>query len=207
MEINKAVELIRNSALAEQADLLIKRLLPSTRLVVDDGPGGSDEGLAVSRFGGLPSMPRRMDWPVWNKREYLQAEIERLEKRFKANPRATGLRDIASRLRQELPKSPVPLLFLGQLSLSEIHSASPLPNWPDLGTLLFFYDQSSWGFDPLARGHCRVLFFPISEELAPSLPPTDLSVKARFPHRRLGFRREWTLPTRINLNGVNMSIG
>jgi uncharacterized protein YwqG len=197
MDKEQAVDLIRGSSLVEHASILIEHLLPSARLVVNDDPGEDVEDPTASHFGGLPSLPRDAAWPVWDRRDYLSGQIARLEANFRANPRATGLRDIALRMRQELSSEPLPLLFLAQLSLGEIHAAAPLPGWPREGTLVFFYEPSTWGFDPLARGHCRVLFFPAQKELAPLLFPNDLPTEARFPQRNVGFVREWTLPTRI----------
>lgn len=57
-----------------------------------------------------------------------------------------------------------PLAFIGQISLREIPSPSPLPQD---GIVSFFYDnaQSAWGFDPKDQGSFRVLYFPVSEEL------------------------------------------
>lgn len=57
-----------------------------------------------------------------------------------------------------------PLAFIGQISLREIPSPSPLPQD---GIVSFFYDnaQSAWGFDPKDRSSFRVLYFPVSQEL------------------------------------------
>lgn len=205
MDKKQAIDLIRGSCLHEQANNLIEQLLPSARIVVHEDPGGSVVDSANSHFGGLPYLPRNASWPVWDRRDFLNAKITRLEDQFQANPSATGLRDIALRMRQQLPLGPLPLLFLGQLDLSEIHAAAPLPGWPCEGTLAFFHEPSAWGFDPLARGHCRVLFFRRDEELAPVSFPRDLPDAERFPHRRLSFMREWTLPTRLKTNAVEMS--
>lgn len=57
-----------------------------------------------------------------------------------------------------------PLAFIGQISLREIPSPSPLPRD---GIVSFFYDnaQSAWGFDPKDQSSFRVLYFPMPEEL------------------------------------------
>lgn len=206
MNAQQAADVIRRSSVSDLADLLIERLLPSARIVVDGEPGSGVQDLAASQFGGLPSLPSGTHWPRWDKREYLRAEVDRLEKQFRANPRATGLRDIAASMRPELDREPVPLLFLGQLQLTEIHAVAPLPDWPSAGMLLFFYDPSTWGFDPLARGHNRVLYFPAGEDLHATPPPKDLPETARFPHRRVTFAREWTLPTRVDLQERELSV-
>jgi uncharacterized protein YwqG len=206
MDKQQAIDTIRGCGLAGRADLLIGQLLPSARLVVRDGGEGSPKDSVVSHFGGLPSLPPGAAWPVWDRREYLSANIARLEVQFRANPRATGLRDIATRMRQDLAVGSVPLPFLGQLSLSEVYAAAALPRWPRDGTLLFFCDPSAWGFDPLARGHSRVLFFGTHETLAQTTAPKDLPEEARFSERRLGFQLEWSLPTRVRTEDGDLSI-
>src|SRR5262245_57852897 len=65
MDKQQAIDLIRRSGLAKQADLLIDQLLPSVRLVVHDSGRSSAKDLVVSHFGGLPSLPPGMTWPVW----------------------------------------------------------------------------------------------------------------------------------------------
>jgi uncharacterized protein YwqG len=160
-----------------------------------------------SHFGGLPSLSRETEWPVWDRHDYLIDKIERWEKQFKANPRATGLRDIASQWRSELTIGPLPLAFLAQLSISEIYSVAPIPGWPKEGTLVFFYDAyQAWGFNPLERGHCRVLYFPVEEDLAAAATPKDLPDEAKFPHRKLGFKRDWTLPTHFSEDETTFSV-
>lgn len=203
MDMIQAEEVIRRSSLAGEAELLIKHLLPSARVVVREPLESSAKSSNTSRFGGMPLLPHGQLWPTWDKREFLSGQVARLQEKFRANPRATGLRDIALRMRQDLPKGPVPLPFLGQLSLAEIHAAAPLRGWPSEGTLAFFCETSSWGFDPLARGHCRVFFFPPHEELIPLPAPNDLPDEARFLERALAFEREWTLPSCIEQNGLD----
>jgi uncharacterized protein YwqG len=205
MDKQQAIDMIRGSALAERADRLIEQLVPSARLVVHDDGGGTAKNSVVSHFGGLPSLPPGATWPVWDRHDFVSGQIERLEAKFRANPRATGLRDIATRMRQDLAVGPLPLLFLGQLSLCEIHAAAALPGWPRDGTLTFFGQPSAWGFDPLARGHCRVLFFPAHESLEQVPAPHDLPEQARFSERRVGFQLEWTLPTRIPMEDSDLS--
>ena len=111
---------------------------------------------------------RACDWPRWDRDALLRADISRSEQRFKKHPRATGLRDIVTKMRQELSQGPLPLAFLCQLFLRDLHVATPLNLWPSDGSLAFFYDPSqNWGFDPEGRGHCRVFFVPEDEELVP----------------------------------------
>ena len=127
----------------------------------------------------------------------MSTKASRLEAKFKANPRAIGLRDIAAQMRKDMPAGPTPLMFLGQLNLAEFVLEIGLPALPSRGLLSFFYDPGcAWGFDPLERGHCRVLFVPESESLTRREPPNERTLPPTFPERPLTFRREWTLPDR-----------
>lgn len=205
MDQEQAIDLIRGSSLSEYADILIEHLLPSVRIMVHDDAGEDVDKSAGSYFGGLPFLPRGTTWPLWDRRDYLNSTIARLEADYQANPRATGLRDNALRMRQDLSSGPLPLLFLAQLSLEEIHTAAPLPGWPREGNLAFFYEPSVWGFDPRARGHCRVLFFQAQEELASVPFPKERHDEARFPRRKVSFVREWTLPTQMKTDAIELS--
>jgi len=209
MDRQQAIEMIRGSPLAEFAELLIGQMLPSARLIVAED-GGEEAGARASHFGGLPILPRSFEWPRWDRDVLLRSEISRLDEKFQKNPRATGLRDIAAQKREQLGQGPLPLAFLCQLFLRDLHGAVPLRDWPSDGSLAFFYDPAqSWGFDPAARGHSRVVYVPEDEELVPVAAPAGLAdgkFAALFPERRLRFTPEWTLPTRLDAGGEDLSI-
>jgi uncharacterized protein YwqG len=205
MEREEAVKIIRESIPADHVDLLVDNLMPSARVLVDAETETSGDAAAHSHFGGLPLFPPVVSWPLWDKRDFLNAQASRLEAKFKSNPRATGLRDIAARMRQDLSAAPVPLLFLGQFDLKEVHAAAPLAGWPRSGVLAFFHDPSSWGFDPLARGNCRVLFFEDESQLAAAAAPASPHDESKFPKCNVRFKREWTLPTDVELDGIHLS--
>lgn len=206
MEREQAIALIRNECPSGVADILVEQLQESARLVPSNAGTLTHNDSPTSHLGGSPSLPPGVPWPVWDNREYLNAEIARLEDRYRRNPRATGLRDIAAKRRQHLPTEPIPLPFVGQLSLREIQGAAPIPGWPPDGTLLFFYDWSAWGFDPLSRGHCRVMFFPPDERLVPIPAPKHLPEYSQFLETHVDFEREWTLPHASGLKGVDDSV-
>lgn len=207
MKKEQAIELIRKSGVPRYATAIVNHLMPSARVLVCDELAESNAGELTSHFGGLPWLPADAAWPEWDRRESLKSRIARTEKSFQANPRATGLRDMAARMREELSQGPRPLMHLAQLKLSELHASAPLPHWPTDGTLVFFYDESqAWGFDPADRGHCQVLYFSAKTEIRPMQPPASLPESARFPARNISFRREWTLPTRIVNNAIDISI-
>jgi len=207
MNRDQAIDAIKDSPLCELADQLIDSLIPSARIVVSDEPGDPSGNAVHSHFGGLPLLPDGTTWPRWDKTDYLCAQIARLEDKFKKNARLTGLRDIAARKREELSKGIQPLSFLCQLSLAEMSATAPLEGWPSSGTLGLFFDSGQdWGFDPQCRGHCRVLYLREHEQLAPVAAPEDLADEVRFPERALSFTREWTLPTRLNVDENDLSI-
>lgn len=206
MDFAQVTDAIRSSALSQHADLLIQHLKLSARIVVEDGSGAGHSCITRSHFGGLPSLSKNSKWPYWDKTAYLQAQIAHNEESFKNNPRATGFRDDASRLRDELKRAIVPLDFLGQLDLSELCSAAPLPGWPSEGTLLFFYasTEQPWGYDPSMQGHCRVIYYPVTEETKVMQAPEDLPDETRFPERAMCFLPELTLPTLIDAEDANL---
>lgn len=223
MQRDEAIELIRSSPLAEFGEILGNYLSPSARIIVRGGPEGSSDRLSASFFGGLPLLPKNSAWPTWEKSEHLKAEIASLETRLEAyarraqdqperipgirERRLTGFRNSISKKREELSLGEIPLAFLGQLSLREVTAIAPLPGWPRKGVLAFFYDASQiWGYDPLDRCHCRVLFYPEEERLTPTEFPTTLSADAHFPSRSLEFRCEWTLPTYLELNNGDLVV-
>jgi uncharacterized protein YwqG len=188
---------IRGSRLAQYAATLIALLQPSARINVHDEAPVARSSIS-SHFGGLPSLPKSAAWPRWDKHDLLVAQIADAEENFRKNSRATAFRDMAATLRKELSASEQPLAFLCQLSLRDLRAAARLPGWPAEGSLAFFYDPSQeWGFDPLSRGHFRVLGISGHEELVPRQPPADLSQDALFPERHFTFSPEWTLPSRV----------
>jgi uncharacterized protein YwqG len=212
-----AIELIRSSPLAEFSETLVDYLSPSVRIIVGDETENDTGRAGSSYFGGQPCLPANTTWPKWDKRDHLEAEIASIQKRFdtytertKDQPekipgirerRSTGFLNSLAKKREELALGRIPLSFLCQLSLREINAVAPLPGWPREGILAFFYDPDQiWGFDPLDRGHCCILFYPENVPLIPAEFPETLANNARFPKCSLQFRREWTLPTDLQLN-------
>jgi uncharacterized protein YwqG len=223
MQREQAIELIRSSALSNHSEALISHLAPSARIILDEDSENTSEGFSTSYFGGQPLLPENMAWPDWDKTSYLMAEIDTLEKtlekfiqRTKDQPekipgsrerRLKGFQDSIAKNREELSIGRIPLAFLGQVSLRDLASVAPLPGWPNEGILAFFYDHSQlWGFDPLDRGHCRVLFYPEDVPLIPAEFPQTLPADARYPQRSLKFRCEWTLPTYLELKNGDLAI-
>ncbi len=187
---------IRESRLARHADVLIRHLAPSARIVLDEQPADQRDGTAASHFGGLPTLPAGAKWPRWDRGDQLRDEIAGMERLFREKPEAIGLRDAADQLRKSLAQPVVPLAFLGQLDLAELHALACLPGWPADGRLSFFYDcrNQPMGFDPAERGSCRVIYCAGSEPAEVMEPPADVPEDARFPERPIRFAPEWLLP-------------
>src|SRR5579872_637878 len=206
MKREQAIDLILSSGLTEQADQLIGALCPSSRLIVNDSPPTPAGGRHASHFGGLPSMPPGTPWPRWDKHDYLNHEIARLKKSMQRDPRDKRVRDRIARMQRQLSDGPVLLAFHAQISLNELNAVAPLPDWPRDGSLLFFYDTGQDdGLEPIARGHCRVLFFGAERELARTDAPPDLHVSEICPERGLTITQEWTLPHLADPEGLEDS--
>jgi uncharacterized protein YwqG len=193
MDKSQAIELIRSSGLSQHSEVLIAHLAPSARIVVADDAGVSSEKSGLSYFGGLPRLPNGGRWPFWDSRDHENSRIARLEEKFRQNPRATGLRDIAAKMRDGLAAGPTPLTFLAQLDLAELADSVLLDGWPTAGTMLFFYG-GGWGFDPLEKGSSCVLYFPAGILLNELNELAGVGECRAYPKRQVRFRREWTLP-------------
>jgi uncharacterized protein YwqG len=195
MNKEQAMALVRGAGLGEDAEALVGLLAPSARLVVgeDDGDGGGGSWL-----GGKPRMRKGEDWPRWDAAGHMRRRIAEFETRMGKVPKDQGARDYLEGMKQGL--GPLPLAFLGQLDLGEIFEEAPLAGWPEVGTLVFFYEcvVMPWGFDPEDRGSVRVLYYPAGTELVEVQPPGDLDEEFVFPKRGASFERGWTLPTQVS---------
>jgi uncharacterized protein YwqG len=130
-------------------------------------------GLGESRIGGMPDIPAGFEWPRW---------------------RPTKQRD--DKFGEPWhPMSPAPLGFIAQIDLQEvprIEDALPSSGW-----LYFFYDRycEAWGFDPVDRGCCRILYSNCERSLLERAePPFDSDPKHVAYPCRLKTWAELTLP-------------
>ena len=97
-------------------------LQPSARIIVGD-VAATGSG---SYLGGMPRMPAGIEWPRWDRRASLERQALDFEAKSQANPKATRLRDIAAKMREDMNAGPAPLGFLGQVSLREV---ALRPHW------------------------------------------------------------------------------
>ena len=134
----------------------LKRALEQMyRNVIDlyiDGAG--DERIAVTRFGGVPDVPKDFVWPVF---------------------------EMAGS--KEGPVKCLPLSFLVQFNCADIAELDKEGLLPKSGLLSFFYEMDSqcWGFDPRDKGCARVFWFEDVQNLVPADFPRDLQEEFRFP--------------------------
>jgi uncharacterized protein YwqG len=86
------------------------------------------------------------------------------------------------------------LMFLAQVNLKELQTATPRAELPAAGLLLFFYDmnQSTAGFDPKDKGSWRVIY--TDGETVPARWPAKLPAEARLKEAPMRFQAVQTLP-------------
>ena len=110
--------------------------------------------------------------------------------------------------------SDLPLSFLGQLNLAEVHPWDQAGELPERGMLYFFYDCSEdgmpWGFDPEDRDGHRVCFYDGNAPLERRTPPEDLEQDGNgllFDSAALSFDSEIELPNPesdvLDLSGIS----
>ena len=114
MTREEAIATIRNSALSEHVDYLVSLIRPSAKVQLHKSSDASRADLHRSFFGGLPLLPKGFQRPLWDRRERLQANIERWEKRINPAPQYQWMQKAIEDWKQHLNDGPMPLAFLGQ---------------------------------------------------------------------------------------------
>lgn len=91
----------------------------------------------------------------------------------------------------------LPLSFIAQINLAEVHPYDSEGLLPATGLLSFFYDsgQSIWGFDPADKGGWAVFFTDNLNEIARISAPDDLPEEGRYRARLLRPSQEPTHPS------------
>ena len=109
MKREEAVNIVRRSELHSHAEHIIQMLQPSARIIVGDvAATGSGSYLAGCPDAG----PHRV--AQWDRRASLERQALDFEAKSQANPKATRLRDIAAKMREDMNAGPAPLGFLGR---------------------------------------------------------------------------------------------
>lgn len=202
MTHEEAITIIRDSALSEHdsalsehADHLISLLRPSAKVQLHQSFESFGADTQQSFFGGQPLLPKGVEWPLWDRRERLQANIERWEKRINPAPQYQWMQRALEDWKQHLNDGPIPLAFLGQVFLAELPSSISREGWRSSGSIAFFYGDSAIpGYSSANRGHCRVIYLPEGAALRPADYPKALGDDSRYPKLHASFHLEWTLP-------------
>src|SRR5579862_2573435 len=174
MDRESAIDLIRASPLASDADLLIADLLPS--LGIKARRATHELALGESRFGGCPDLPQGFQWP---RGSGSTVEWDAKQQR--------GIRTSSEE---------VLLHFIAQIRLDDLPTFGDRKLLPANGSLCFFYDleHQPWGYDPADGMGWKVVYF---DAPAAQLVRTEHPQKvAEFSshHCQLTYKLEWTLP-------------
>jgi uncharacterized protein YwqG len=191
----EAIAIIRDSTFSEDIDYLVSLIRPSAKIHLHEPAEVSGADLPKSFFGGLPLLPKGTEWPLWDRRERLQASIDRWEERIDPAPQYEWMRKTIAKWKQQLDDGPMPLAFLGQVFLGELARNIPLPGWPTSGSLAFFYGDSAIpGSATANQGHCRVIYLPEEATLYLTDHPTAPGEELHYPKLHATFHLEWSLP-------------
>ena len=93
-------------------------------------------------------------------------------------------------------KQGVPLSFVAQVQLTDVHPYDVTQSLPSIGLLSFFYDsqQATYGTDPSDRDGWRVFYFDgASAQLQRRPPPQALPATARFKPSSVAYSQILTL--------------
>jgi uncharacterized protein YwqG len=166
-----------NAAERLAVDALVRRLLPSVRLIPQNPSTDAGPRLGGCRIGGCPDLPAKVNWP-------------RLSTAWKLDP-------------EELDDADDPLPFLMQINLAETAPFDPADALPKESMLYFFF---YWEDDYPGEGDTAfVLHSPSASPLRRSTPPHALPQERLFRGLDLLPKLEWTVPS-INDVGLHEAV-
>lgn len=153
------------------------RALARTGVLVETKKS-KEAALGCSRFGGQPDLPAGTAWPTVpvSARVYEPDDDEDI-------PLEQG-------------KYQVPLWFLAQVNLADVHAHDADGLLPKSGMLWFFASAESvvGAWQDLEKLACRVLYDPKPKGLAPLTPPKNLAKRYQFKSAVASFSRQRPLP-------------
>ncbi len=171
---------LRGIGLGDHATALARLCRPS---VLFDTRPGTPVPCGASRLGGLPDLPRDIDWPV-------RAAFE--PSRHAPPDWRWTMPDVAAWI-----GTPQPLSFLAQVNLSDVAAQTGTEtDLPPKGMLWFFFDlvYDGWGYDPTDAPGFRVLYAPDPASLAPRALPETIPALHGFTEVALLPVRGFDLP-------------
>jgi uncharacterized protein YwqG len=170
---NRVVDVIHaagreTDAPQEIVESVVRRLLPSIRLIAQFPKDGEESRLGGCRIGGLPDLPSGVEWP-------------RLSRAKKEYPSKRPARD-------------EPLWFLMQINLTEVAFADVTNLLPKVGMLYFFFHWHN-ADEPDEPDASLVLFHKDGNQgLQRVEAPADLHSAGHFQRFELLPCLEWTAP-------------
>ncbi|MEM9379495.1 MAG: YwqG family protein [Planctomycetota bacterium] len=165
-----AVARVRASRVADHADAIIDALEPSAVLARRRAAEGEELPLGASRLGGLPDLPRSIQWPT---------------QRFTERVGLFKKRDVVRE---------GPLDFLAQIRCEDVPKGSVPGAFPDHGVLYAFYDAVHVPWDvPACDGREALLLHCVDVDDLVRREPPDPG-RPTFPACVVEVTPGWTLP-------------
>lgn len=168
--------ILRQTRLANDCHHLLNQAIACVRLMPAEGSSRA----GFTQIGGLPSLPRDIDWPRWDASAvYRDALAHRLSKMTEYQRQNETYQSINREMERQIEKGERGLAFLAQIDLSEV----PMPELlglPGEGILWFFADpelhveeRESWRVvyrDDVRRSDLRTGTPPANTALFKRLP-------------------------------------
>lgn len=191
---SRAVELIREYLESSPHRKIARQLQQCAGMVLGD-ENVSAPGADESYLGGYPHLPCDADWPVWDRTQAVQSALPAVRQQAESSE-STWYREYIAELESMLEQPVVPLSFLGQIVMEEVHEACVVPYLPKTGVMQFFYgmDAHQHEFDPCDRSCFRVIYHPRGTSLRAVEPPSALSGDRQAAAHRVSFKAFWSLP-------------
>jgi uncharacterized protein YwqG len=163
----------------------VEAILRGARPIIRIDPLRRDVKRYRSWFGGEPSLPEDVPWPVWDPTSLLTKRIERLESKLRERPDMPEPKLAIHRKRiaawqEHLRHVPRPLQFLGQVNVEGAGEALDALHLPRTGTFWFFVEHEL--FSPFSPSCWRVIYRDMRVEETKHRPaPAGTSVYRHTP--------------------------
>jgi uncharacterized protein YwqG len=149
-----------------------------------------------SRFGGSPLLPPGMEWPTWDAKDFLLAELTDAKRRASANPELEHWKQEVTTLEARLNEGALALDFICQIDLGEFQTDHLRETLPNRGVLSFFAELRQ-GAGYIGRANdpppWKVIWFDDSEALEIRHRPQGARVR-EAPAKPVVSESAWTVP-------------